>query len=629
MSDNSTLVNNQDWLNPDFKDEIEKVKRVIQETMVEFHNNDFKKYIANYKKYLQFTGDRLQWLLNWQSNTDYPLVSSVVDTMFGNIFDFWYEFWINDPVIKRICNDAFDFRWAGKEAFREISKEILIVWKAFSKDYLIKEDCVDTFFDREIKTQIKVPSIQYVSVFDVMYDRSKGIKNSPFKIIRTFMTGEQIQSKYRALFLYGKSEDQIKIIDKKIEMMLKKFKESTWTRFSSYDYNPVKMLTSISQLVNSWKKDYSFDIPLVDAKTINRIWDSWTLNDEDKNNYFLETNQSNYEVIDYTTSNKRYLFINWNLFWYGKRIKWIGEIQEASFSNIPWTWNANGVADNLGWLQDIQASLWNAFIDNIKLILGPMFKISWNVPIGKDGTIDFRKFRAIKTTGQNDIEKIQLGVTDFAPINFMQMVQSVSEQRSGVNNYVMWGQWTIERVSGGIDMKYNQYKSKLTPITDSIDQIMGNTARAWIMYLFKFFTKEELAKLGVTIEEKIDDKWQFETILVNKNDIRDYLDERNITFTYNSLHRLTKENSRADIKEALPFILQYASDKINFEELIKVLTWQDFDPDAIVRKQEDRPATPPGGYTDSWTQVIAQDNPWTPQQLSDDEILQQIASITQ
>lgn len=30
----------------------------------------------------------------------------------------------------------------------------------------------------------------------------------------------------------------------------------------------------------------------------------------------------------------------------------------------------------------------------------------------------------------------------------------------------------IERVAGGIEMRFNQYKSKLTPVTDSIDQMM-------------------------------------------------------------------------------------------------------------------------------------------------------------
>lgn len=136
--------------------------------------------------------------------------------------------------------------------------------------------------------------------------------------------------------------------------------------------------------------------------------------------------------------------------------------------------------------------LWNAFLDNIKLVMGPMFKVSGNIPIGKNGTLDFKKFRAFRSNGSSDIEKIQLGVTDFAPINFMQVVQSFSEQRSGVNNYITGGAGSVERVAGGIDIKFNQYKSKLTPITDSIDQMMGNIARSWVLMYLKYFTKEEL-----------------------------------------------------------------------------------------------------------------------------------------
>lgn len=74
--------------------------------------------------------------------------------------------------------------------------------------------------------------------------------------------------------------------------------------------------------------------------------------------------------------------------------------------------------------------LWNSFLDNVKLNLGPMFKISGNIPTGKNGTLDFRKFRTIRSNGSGDIEKIQLGVNDFAPVNFMQIVESFSQQRS-------------------------------------------------------------------------------------------------------------------------------------------------------------------------------------------------------
>lgn len=140
------IIETEDSLNDKFKREIDDVKTVIWHTLVEFHNHEFRKYIQNYKKYLGFVHDRLATIDSWQSNVDYPLVASVVDTMFGNIFDFGYEFGINDSVIKKLCSDAFDFRNSGRETFKEVSKEILITGKGYVKDYLIKEEEEYEFF---------------------------------------------------------------------------------------------------------------------------------------------------------------------------------------------------------------------------------------------------------------------------------------------------------------------------------------------------------------------------------------------------------------------------------------------------------------------------------------------------
>lgn len=105
------------------------MKSVINETIIDFHNYEFPKYIGNYKKYLGFVADRLATIEPWQSNVDYPLVASVVDTMFGNIFDFGYEFGINEPKLKKLCTGSFDFRGTGKKVFKEVTKEILITGK--------------------------------------------------------------------------------------------------------------------------------------------------------------------------------------------------------------------------------------------------------------------------------------------------------------------------------------------------------------------------------------------------------------------------------------------------------------------------------------------------------------------
>lgn len=124
------------------------------------------------------------------------------------------------------------------------------------------------------------------------------------------------------------------------------------------------------------------------------------------------------------------------------------------------------------------------------------------------------------------------------------------------------------------------------------------------MYL-KYFTKEELAKLEIEVKEEFEQtKWgwsKFKTFLINGRDIRDIIDERNITFTYNSLDKVTKENSRKTIMESLPAMLQYTADKVDMNEIIKVLAWQDFDPLKIIKAQQPMPMP--------W----APEQPWAPE----------------
>lgn len=506
--ENIIVEENQEFkMSPEQKAEIDDIKRVIYTTIIEFHNYEFPKYIGNYKKYLGFVGDRAANIENWQSNVDYPLVASVVDTMFGNIFDFGYEFGINEPKLKELCTNSFDFRGIGKRTFKEVAKEILICGKGYVKDYLLKEETEEEFFGRKVVTKIKKPSMYYLSIFDVMYDRNKGLTDSTYKIIRTFQTGDAIKSKVLPLLMANETDEAaMEDVKKKFNSLLRAYKDQIGSRFSLFDYNPVKSLTQNTQYMNTAQK-VNYSLPFASDEKALRAGlsiDNHTVANEQKNNYFLNDKASTFEVIEFNTADRKVIFINGNLIYFGDKRYNLGEIREANFSLIPGTGNANGVADNLGGLQDINNMLWNAFLDNIKLVLGPMFKVSGNIPIAKSGTLDFAKFRAFRTNGSADIEKIQLGVTDFAPINFMQVVQSFSEQRSGVSNYIMGGAGSIERVAGGIDMKFNQYKSKLTPITDSIDQMMGNIARSWITMFFKFFTKQELLKLGVDVQEKFE-----------------------------------------------------------------------------------------------------------------------------
>ena len=588
---------------PDEIKDLDNIKQVIYSTMLEFHNYDFPKYIQNYKKYLWFVWDRV-WSIDtsWQSNVSYPLVASSIDTMFGNLFDFWYEFGITESKLKKACGEAFDFRWSGKKTFKECTKEALITGKAYAKDYLLKETSTEKFFWQEIKTVTKTPSMHYISVFDVMYDRSRGLTDSPYKIIRTFTTGESIKAKVLPLILQKYDESRKDEKTKQFNSLLQSYKDSEGSRFSMFDYNPVKSLAATTQFFNAKSNEPYYILPNCENRAALSGTSSDTGN-SDKANYFLKKNQANYELVEYFTNDEKVIFINGNVIYKGKKEFWIGDIHEINYSSIPGTGNANGVADDLGTLQDINDSLWNAFIDNMKLILGPMFAVSGNLPVGKNGTIDFKRFRAIRTNGTANLTKIQLWVTDFSPVNFMQMNEGLAEKRTATGNYITgWG-GAIERVSGGIDMKFNQYKSKLSPITDSIDQMMGNIGRNWIFMYLKFYTKEELIEREINVEEQFKNE-KFDTFLINKIDIRSIIDEKNITFTYNSLDKLTKENSRKTIMESLPAMLQYTAWQVNMKELMKVLAWQDFDPDKIIKEEK-----APWAY--GWNEQVALgDNTW-------------------
>jgi len=590
------------------KKKISDVEQIIRDTICDFHNYDFIKFINNYKRYLEFIAERQSSIEPWQTNVSYPLVSSVVDTMFANIFDFWYQFGITESKLKKACMDAFDFRWSWKQALKDCAKECLITWKAYSRDFIYRKKETQKILWEDIETEVKIPSMEFMSVFDVMYERSKWLSKSPFKIIRTFSTWESIINKVLPLYMDDIDDSKRSAMIKKIEKILDKSKDNYWNRFSNYDYNSVKHLTSSVQLLKSYidsdrlKSSNTPSIPWADASTNTSPYDLPQIKSrkvwvevaddsikEDKNNYFLNQKESTFELVEYKTTDMSYIFINWNILWYWKRKYALGDIREIMFSSIPWTGNANGIADNLWGLQDIQNMLWNSFLDNIKLTLWPLFKVSGNLPIWKNGSLDFKSFKVFRTNGQSDIEKISLGTTDFAPINFMQAVQSTAEQRSGVNEYILGWQGRAERVAGWVDLILDQYKSKLTPITDSIDQMMADTSRNWILMYLQFFTTEELEQLWIVVERITKTQWKKEvidTFKINGLDIKSIINEKNISFTYNSLDKLQKEAQRGTLQEVFQFILQYAWDKVNLDELIKALMWKDFDFDSIVKLEE-------------------------------------------
>ena len=568
---------------------------IIRNTIMDFENFVFPKYIENYKVYLWFILERASEIEGWQSNIDYPLVAATVDTMFANLYDFWYKFNIEDKHIREACNRAFDFRQCWKRAIASAGKEAILIWKAYIRDFLIKEYVEEEFFWETIKTELKTPIMEYVSVFDIMYDRSVWLEKSTYKITRTYITWEEIRNKSRRLWkkkLKGKiagepeaEEDLIKRVDSLINNILNKAKESNIEPFSYYNCNTIKDLSNVSPLLlnklRTWSK-ISWEYISLPYRKLKDI--------ANENNFFLNKDNTTYEFVTYTDKDQVVYYVNWQILYEGKKEYNIWEVREIIFSEIPWSWNSNWIWDNLAWLQNIINWMWNAYLDNIKLQLSDMYEVVWNSPFVRNWKIDFKKFWALKVNQMNSIRRLELWVKDFSPINSIQLWVDFAQQRSWVNSYIMWWQGRAERVAWWIDVILNQYKSKLTPITDSINRMMTNIARSWVMIFLKYYSEEELLKKWIEIEKTYKEwKWKIkvlDTIMVNGRDIKDIIDEDKISFSFDALYKIEMENNRAILKESLQYILQYAKDKVNLVAYFKALLWQEFTMDEIFIDKE-------------------------------------------
>lgn len=125
------------------------------------------------------------------------------------------------------------------------------------------------------------------------------------------------------------------------------------------------------------------------------------------------------------------------------------------------------------------------------------------------------------------------------------------------------------------------------------------------MYL-KFFTMEELKKMWVQVDKvyETDDNWKsiFKTITLNSIDIRDIIDETNITFTYNSLDKVTKETLRWNLMQNLQYLLQYSGWQMNMQEVANVLAWLDFDPTKLFKKEKAEVQPTWNNFWEQWWQ---------------------------
>lgn len=548
--------------------QIKEIDDLIRYTIDVFEKEKFPKYISNYKQYLWYVLDRLVELEAWQTNISYPLASSIIDTEFANLFDFNFVMWIQEPAFKQLCTDTFDYNSQWKRALKSQLKECLICWEAFSTVWMLKkEETYDIWFWKFTETiKTKKPTIDYISIFNVFYDITHGIDKSPYIITRVFSTGQGIHDKYSVLF--DDKKHSALNIRWYINSILTE-KKSNRIRFSSYDYNPIKRINNFSNQIlksfNNWK--------MINTN-VNFYQDE--VNKIDENNFFLVTEKKTYEVVEYLCNDELLVFIDWLLLYKGKSILslWLSPVQWITFNEIPWGSTSNGQIDNLAHLQNILNGIWNWFLDNMKMQLSWMFAVYGNVPwLSADWKLRFKKFQWIKMTADSRIERLDLWLNDFSPLNIGQFIEQMTEKRAWVNWYLTWWQSKVERVSNSIQLIHDQYKSKLTPIIDSVQLMMWRVSKAWMVMYLKYYSIEELQELW--LEVKQDKNWK---VLINDIELRKIINDEFISFKFNSLRNIEKEKKRWIIKEIFMQLIQMkqmAPEQL--DELFKILLDEDFD----------------------------------------------------
>lgn len=550
---------------------IKEEKILIRDTIDRFEQQRFPKYLNNYKQYLGYTIDRLRDIEAWQTNISYPLAASIVDTMFSNLFDFNFVFWVQEDKLRDLLEQTFDYKSQWKEALKGSLKECLICWEWYTQPGLFLKKESYKILNRNIEVKTKKPSMEYLSIFNAFFDEVHGVDKSPYQITRIFNTGEYIKKKYAVLFEDGKTAHR------NIMGYFNKILNATQAnreRFSNYDYNPVKRINNFSNIL---VKSHNNGTPISTGiayveKEIDKI---------DKNNFYLVKDKKSYEIVEYMEAGQLTVYVDGMLLY-----RWtplidgeLTSIQRIVFNEIPWAGVSNGQIDNLSHLQNMLTWIWNWFLDNMKMQLSGMFEIRGNVPgLNRDGKLRFERFKWIRMSQDASIKRLDLWLNDFSPINTAQFIEWITEKRAGVNGYLLWGQSKVERVSDSINLIHDQYKSKLTPVIDSVQIMMGNIAKSWILIYLKHFSEAELNKLWLEFEYDEENN----DLKMNSISVADIIRDENISFKFNSLRNIEKEKKRGIIKEIylqLIQVKQFDNNQVN--ELIKVLLDEDFDLDTF------------------------------------------------
>jgi len=551
---------------------IQKIKDLIHDNMLDFHNYEYKSYIEDYKSYIGDVSDRLTKKEDWQMNMSYPLALMMVDTVYGTVFDFDFQMKIKNDNLQNACIDAYDFMSKWKQALGMSAKEWLITGTWIFRDYTYYEEWKYEAFWSTIDYEIKSPTMEYVSIFNVMYDRMKWLNESSYKIVRQFLSESDISSRIT-------SSINDKTLKDATEATIKKLNGSENSSFSMYNYEAIKGLIFSSQFIESftdskWKiaKWYKTDIESVKSyKDLNYNLSEWSIENTMKMSPYYNDFNYKYEVVEVMEWTYKHVFINGTYILTQEINPNIYNLVSIEFNKIPGSWKSIGIPRIIKQLAESSNWLMNMFLDSLKLSNTLIFKKKNWLP-SKNEKIQIKSWQVLS----GDLQRIDLWGGDFSGMNWVQALQGIAQSTLGINQMIMGGDSRVQRIAGAFDFAFSQYKSRLTPFTDSIDIWMTKVIKWWISQYISMYTEDELLDRYWIVVTKV--KWKNKNkdkiidIMLDDISIRDILNENNISFKFDSMHNLKKDANKKLAMDIFQLAQQYNNQKVDGEAFIKLLS---------------------------------------------------------
>ena len=550
-----------------------EIRDLISDNMLRFHNYEYKNYINDYKAYIWDMTDRLSSIKNWKNNVSWSLTYMMVDVVYTSLFDFDYKLNIKWKNLEKAVVDAFDFKNKSKEAMWMAIKEALIVWTWIVRDNLYLEKNKEKVFWNTIETEIKSPTLEYISVFNVMYDSTVWLDDSDYKIIRQFLWKETIINN---IFSNIQDKEKKEKLIKELDWKLKKDDNS----FSYYNYEAIKWLMFTSFLEEKIMKkksdpslkvsDFANDNSL--TSNISTVSSCDELRSEHISLSPLCNNfNTKYEVVEFIEWDKKHIFINGNYVLSLTVYPWINNIVSFNYNVVPWSGRSMWIARILRWINSSHTWLLNMFLDSLKQANTNVFRTEWIAWKNKSNKIVIEDWQILNW----NIARIDLWWWSFLWMNWMQAVQQLAQTILWINWLVLNNDNRVQRVAWAFDFAISQYKWRLTPFTDNIDAAMSKIVRWWILQYLNNFTREELEKYyGIIVDDILED-WTEKLIWYNIDwiNLSDILNERKLSFKFDSMYNLKKESRKKTLMEIFQLAMQYNNAKIDKEEFIKALTW--------------------------------------------------------